>query len=71
MPKSSLSSDPPLVFKRQFEPSREQQQLWSEAYDRLLPSRRIATTARAATQGKRKQVNESPVVSGFQEERCA
>jgi hypothetical protein len=73
MPKGLLSADQPLVCQRQFEPSRVQQQLWSEAYDRLLPQCRHPATGAATARRREKQVqvDGSPAVSCFLEERCA
>jgi hypothetical protein len=71
MRKGPMPADRPLVCQRQFEPSRVQQQLWSEAYEQVVPSCRVPAGAGAAARRQPKAANGSPVVSSFPEERCA
>ena len=46
MPKRQGSAEPPLICQRRFEPSRVEQQFWSEAYEHLVPEGRRAPAKR-------------------------
>jgi hypothetical protein len=72
MPKRLGSSDPPVISQRRFEPSRVEQQLWSEAYGCLVPERRwpLAQSASAMSCGK-KPAREICPMSYSQEGNCA
>jgi hypothetical protein len=73
MPKRSSRSDPPLVCRRQFEFSRVQEQLWSDAYVQLVPerARRRTKSPQTASQPREKHVNQAPGVSQYQGGLCA
>jgi hypothetical protein len=72
MPKRSSRADPPLICRRQFEFSRVQEQLWSEAYEQLVPGRALRpATPQAANRAREKHVNQSPEVSHRQGGLCA
>jgi hypothetical protein len=72
MPKRLRSMELPLVCQRRFEPSRVEQQLWSAAYEQLVPEgRRPLAGADSAGHCRSKQAQGVPVVSNFMEEKCA
>jgi hypothetical protein len=71
MPKRLWSPELPLVCQRRFEPSRVEQQLWSEAYEQLVPEGRRSLASADSGRRCRKQAQEVPVVSHSQEEKCA
>jgi hypothetical protein len=71
MPRCLWSSELPLVCQRQFEPSRVEQQLWSEAYGQLVPEGRRPLASADSVRRCRKQAQEVPMVSHSQEEKCA
>jgi len=67
------SADRPVVCRRRFEPSRVEQQLWSEAYEQVVPPCRPPD---ATSAGRRQHAaNVLPVVSclapDLVQERCA
>jgi hypothetical protein len=70
MPKASRSPDPPLVCQRQFEPHRMQHQLWSKAYEQLVPQGRHRPEETTVRRGK-KLADASDEASGFPKGRCA
>jgi hypothetical protein len=72
MPKRLGSAELPLVCQRRFEPSRVEQQLWSSAYEQLVPEgRRPLAGADSAARSRRKQAQGVPVVGYSLEEKCA
>jgi hypothetical protein len=73
MPRHLWSSKVPLVCQRRFEQSRVEQQLWSEAYEQLVPEgrRRPLAAADSAVRGRKKRVQGLPVVSNSLGEKCA
>ena len=71
MRKGPLSADRSLVCQRRFEPSRVQQQLWSEVYERVVSQCRVPAVSSATARRKPEAAHGSPVVSCFPEERCA
>ena len=72
MPKRLGSPELPMVCQRRFEPSHVEEQLWSEAYEQLVPQRRrpLAGTD-SALGGQRKQAQEVPLISHSLREKCA
>ena len=68
MAKALGSAGPPLISQRGFEPSRIEQQLWSEAYEFLVPQRQrpLARVDSAEPCGKGVSL-----ISDSQEGKCA
>lgn len=73
MAKRLGSSELPLVYQRGFEPSRVEAQLWSKAYEEVLPEPRRGPRkgADSAVPGSSRQAQKVPVVSHSLEEKCA
>jgi hypothetical protein len=72
MPKNLWSAELPLVCQRRFEPSRVQEQLWSAAYEQLVPQgRRPLGGADSAVPCRGKQASGVPLISDSVEEKCA
>jgi hypothetical protein len=62
----------PLVCQRQFEPSRVQEQLWSAAYEHLVPQGlRPQAGADPAWQRRSQSAAGVPGVSKSRKEQCA
>ena len=72
MPKRPGSAVPPLIGQRRFEASRLERQLWSEAYEYLVPERRrpLARSDAAAPGGGQAAPGASPLYDS-QEGKCA
>jgi hypothetical protein len=72
MLKQLRSVELPLVCQRQFEPSRVQEQLWSAAYEDLVPQgRRPRSGADSAWQRGSQPTAGVPCVSKSSKEQCA
>lgn len=72
MPKRLRTAELPLVYQRRFEPSRVQEQLWSAAYEQLVPQqRRLRAGVDPAVHRRRQQVPAVPLVSESREEKSA
>ncbi len=71
MPKRLGSADPPLIYQRGFEPNRVEQQLWSEAYECLVPERRRPLAPGDVTVPCGKPAPGLALIHDSQEGKCA
>jgi hypothetical protein len=72
MPTRLRPTELPAVCHRRFEPSRIQEQLWSAAYEQLVPQgRRSRPGPDSAGPRRTPQAAEVPFVSDSREEQCA
>jgi hypothetical protein len=72
MSKRLRSAEPPLRCQRRFEPSRVEQQHWSEAYEQLVSEGRRTQAKRPATvAGPEKREQTVTLISDLLEGQCA
>jgi hypothetical protein len=72
MPKRLGSAERLLIYQRRYEPSRVQQQFWSEAYEQVVPAGRRPQAKRDAPAScGGKEARQVSLTSDSREVKCA